>query len=185
MGEAPNTRRWWRWNWLTCVLVCCVAGSVVLENLAGQFSPDGSAFFNGWPENFLVRWSFISEENLPLTPASRLPIDNFEDIGFGYRPLLTNTLIALAIFASTAFTTETYLRRQPRWQFSIQSIILFTTFVALLLTNIKYDFIRWQGDALWEYIPFFFICLGLWCVFWAAWRLIGLGVGRIGGGDRG
>ena len=117
--------------------------------------------------------------------ASRWPVDKAKVLEFRYLPLTMDILLALAILAFTTFTTESYLRRQAKWhQFSLQFILAVTTFVALLLANIKYDIIRWRGDSGWEFIPFFFIAMGLWCVFWTGLRLIGSGVGRIGVGSK-
>jgi len=123
---------------------------------------------NGWPFAFLNRYN--PDTNSPTS--------------YKFSPFFfaITILIAFAILAATIFTSESYLRRQPRWQFSIQSIMVFTVYVAILTMNYKYGAVRWRGDATWEYIPFFFICLGLWCVFWTAWRLVAMGVSRIGGG---
>ena len=120
------------------------------------------------------------DDDYPPFPGNRWLYDfKIDSISLSF--LIVNILIALAIFFATIFTTETYLRRKAKWhQYSIQSILIFTVFIALLLTNAKYDLLRWHGDELWEYFPFFFICLGLWCVFWTAWRLVAMGVGRVG-----
>lgn len=177
--ETPTQshRSWWKLHWLTWVVLFCVVESLVVENLVrkkvhGKFPHPYKGieeFFydwHGWPVFYMV-------ENLVTFGEKRTY----------YWPLLfTNIIIALVIFASTAFTTETYLRRQEKWhQFSIQFILALTAFVALILANAKYDLVRWRGDAAWEYIPFLFIWFGCWCVFWTACRLIGLGVSRIGG----
>jgi len=117
--------------------------------------------FNGWPFAFRAHTDndFQSRFNSPL--------------------LALNIAIALVILLATFFTTESYLRRQAKWQFSIQGIMVFTAFVALLLTNGKYDLVRWRGKESWEYIPFFFIAVGLWCVFWTGWRLAAWKLGRM------
>jgi len=170
--EQPPTeshRSWWRLHLLTWVLVLLVGGSLVVVNEVRQndYLKSMTKLFDpsyGWPEFYLVE-HYGNKETIHRTL------------------LFTNILIALLIVAATASTTESYLRRQAKWQFTIQGIILVTTFVALLLANAKYDFIRWRGDETWEFIPFFFIGLGLWCVFWTGWRLIGWGIGRIGGGS--
>jgi len=216
MGDALESRSWYRLHWLTWVVLFLVGGSLVVENLVKRsmmyiYERQGDGFdllssrdlikfeqvvaeynmtrenygimfggyFTGWPLDYLD----FHPENLSYI-ALKLPL------------LASNILIALVILFATVFTTESYLRRQPRWQFSIQSIIAFTVFVGLLLANAKYrttsligildeieiNLIRWRGDSIWEFIPFFFIAMGLWCVFWTGWRLVGWGVGRIGGG---
>lgn len=181
MGDAPKKRPWYRLHWLTWVLLLVVGWSLVAENLAkqiwlppfGQLLPAGIVLSSqGWPFYF-GGGTYDSYDNSRL-----IAIDDFLH-------LTLNILIALSILASTAFTSESYFRRQSKWhQFSIQSVLAFTTFIALLLANAKYDLVRWRGDAPWEYIPFFFIAVGLWCVFWTAWRLVGWGVGWIGGGSK-
>jgi len=197
MSEGLESRPWYRLHWLTWVVLFLVGGSLVVENLVGQdVDPilpnslfNGIKYSHGWPIRFVKR-------DVGGDFSGRWPIDKAEVLEFRYLPLMMDILIALVILLATSVTTESYLRRQPRWQFSIQSIMLFTVFVALLMMNIKYDFIRWhgtswwqgagfmeRGDAAWEYIPFIFIALGLWCVFWTAWRLVAAGVERVGGGS--
>jgi len=188
-------RPWWRLHLLTWVLGLLVGGSLVLENVMGQlfFGPSPEIFTPtqfGWPFVYTETKYFVEPFSKPIiypsTPFRPFLWSFSEYLDYSLPPLFTNVFIALVILLATIFATETYLRRQPRWQFSIQSIMVFTVFVTLLTMNIKYDFIRWRGgaagDSTWEYIPFIFIALGLWCVFWAGWRLVGLGVIRIGGG---
>jgi len=201
MSESLKTRPWYRLHWLTWVVLFCVGGSVVVENLVGEGEPWNSAwgyaYYNrywtneeaysvrhGWPITCFLRDRVTIDEAgfAGLATSSRWPFDNAEVIPFHPIRLGFNILTALLILFATIFTTESYLRRQSKWQFTIQGIILLTVFVALLLTNAKYNLVRWRGDATWEYIPFFFICFGCWCVFWTGWRLIAAGVGRIGGG---
>jgi len=203
MGEGSKKRSW-KLHWQTWLVLFCVGGSLVVENLTEQdmvikVNTQGEVIV---PEGF--------ENRVPIDlilDSVRIPLDDIKYLNIfetytgwpfdfrykgitniyqpGFKPLIfaINILIALAILASSAFTSESYFRRQAKWhQYSLQFILAITTFVALLLANGKYDLVRWRGDETWEYIPFFFIAMGLWCVFWTAWRLVGLGVGRIGGG---
>lgn len=196
-------RPWRKLHWLTWVLVLLVGGSLVVENLAGQivawqkgfrvnFGKGGSICSHGWPFRFEKRRRAFTVTRGVLSSSRWLfgldrwlfGLDKLRGVQrFHFLPFITNILIALLILASTAFTTESYLRSQTKWQFSIQGIMAFTAFVALILANTKYDLVRWHGSETWEYIPFFFIAMGLWCVFWTGWRLIGWGVGRVGGGS--
>jgi len=193
MGEALESRPWYRLHWITWVLLLLVGGSFFVENLVGRTFWTGDPYIAnydfGWPNNFMRRFAVDVDAkrtaDINNTVSNRLPFYSIAAVSdeFKWVPLTLNALIALAIILATIFTTESYLRRQPRWQYDIQSIMLFTVFVAFLLTNAKYNLIRWHGDAPWEFIPFFFIAVGLWCVFWTGLRLIGWGVGRVSGGS--
>jgi len=167
MGDGLESRSWYRLHLLTWVLVLLVGGALVVENLVEQifYSIPYAVAGSGWPV-FHLRVRFFEGV-----------------IIFNFFLLALNIFITLVILASTIFTTESYFCRQAKWhQFSILFILALTTFVALILANAKYDWVRWRGDATWEYIPFFFIAMGLWCVFWTGWRLVAMGFGRISGG---
>jgi len=199
MDDAPESRSWYRLHWLTWVILLVVGGSFVVENLAGIEKPPDLYIFefiadpygyptydeaysvqHGWPMVCILRDRFFMNQAGGVSSSSRWPFDDAKMISFIFLYLGFNILIALTILASTAFTTESYFHRQSKWhQFSIQSVILLTIFVALLLTIAKYDLIRWRGDSIWEYITFFFIAVGLWCVFWTGWRLVAVGVSRM------
>jgi len=199
MSEAPESLPWFRLHRWTWTLVFLVGWALVAENWTGQhknviidfqghvaevlgprdrnpYDPSFRPVFKGMGKTAYIGW--------PFTYIGLVDY-NYKPVKFNLILFTLNILISLAILFSTAFTTESYVRRQAQWhQFSIQDILAFTTFVALLLANAKYDFVRCRGD--WTYYPiaFFFIAMGLWCVFWTAWKLIGLGVGRIGVGLR-
>jgi len=189
--QAPieSHRPWWKLHLLTWVLVLLVGGSLVVENLVQQkvmpplsyFDESGQRvrpFIKALDIRFTHGWPFKFNEGNWGYYRSRLNhIDN-------YLRLIADILISLAILLATASTIESYLRRKAKWQFSIQGIMVFTAFVALILANAKYDLVRWKGNDTWEYIPFFFIAAGMWCVFWTGLRLIGLGIGRICGGAK-
>jgi len=206
MGEVTKKRNWWKLHLLTWVLVLLVGGSLVVVNImdltfhqeeAWEYDPEPdpdpdiwSPHEFGWPFVYTqLNESFTLWEDIYIWSSLGVKDDYWtwlwsysEYLDCSLPLIFTNILTALAILASTTFTTESFFRRQPKWQFSIQGIMVFTTFVALILANGKYDLVRWRGDAAWEYIPFFFICLGLWCVFWTAWRLVAVSFGQIGGG---
>jgi len=199
---SKSPRPWWKLHLLTWVLVLLVGGSLVVMNLMDlTFHQEEAWEYN--PEPYLVIWSphefgwpFVyTQPNESITRFENIWFylkandDNWvwlwnysEYLDFSLPYIFSNILIAFAILIACIFTTETYLRHQSKWQFTIQGIILLTVFIALLLANAKYNLIRWQGDSAWEFIPFFFIALGLWCVFWTGWRLVAAGVGRVGGG---
>jgi len=201
MSESLKTRPWWRLHLLTWVLVLFVGGALVVENLVDcnvykEWHAPGSTQANrvglpsfGWPFEYTkIKKPRSSKEEIEVAilwigPHEEIFVWGFSKyLDYSISYLFTIVLIALLILFATIFTTESYLRRQSKWQFTIQGIILLTVFVALLLTNAKYNLVRWRGDETWEYFPFFFIALGLWCVFWTGWRLVAAGVGRIGGG---
>lgn len=172
----PKSHRpWYRLYWLTWVLVCCVTGSVVVENLVGQkvmveHWKDGSIWTwdlsHGWPFRFGLRGGIDTGFRKDLW-TRRWLIDIGEVDGFRLLPFIMDTLIAIAIILATIFASESYIRRIDKWyQFSISLVMVFTAFVAFLLANYKYDTIRWQGDSLWEYVAFFLIAIGSWCVLW-------------------
>lgn len=97
-----------------------------------------------------------------------------------YFHVAVNVCVGLFILIAVGVASESYLRRHAKWhQFSLQFILALTAFVALLLANAKYDLVRWKGDAAWEYLPFFFIAVGLWCVFWTEWKLVGWGIAKV------
>jgi len=207
---VESHRPWWKLHLLTWVLVLFVGGAVVVENVAVCISypdfldeqleiksvhePPNDFHWEpvlpqfGWPFVYaepkgslpeLDRYRFVIIASLhgmlwsfPLPMVYSLPC------------LFTNISISLLIFAATAFTTESYFRRQAKWhQFSIQFILALTSFVALLLANAKYDLVRLRGDWPWDNLVFFFIAVGLWCMFLTAWRFVAVGFGRIGGGS--
>ena len=169
--QAPieSHRSWWKLHWLTWVLVLLVGGSLVVENLVGQivagqkgfrvkFGKGGSICSHGWPFRFEKRRRAFTVTRGVLSSSRWLfgldrwlfGLDKLRGVQrFHFLPFITNILIALLILASTAFTTETYLRLKPRWQISIQSILLFTTFIALLLANAKHNLILWWGEESW------------------------------------
>jgi len=207
MGDGLEFRLWYRLHLLTWILLLLVGGSVVVENVIGMGEfpdtyystsrlrrlpplkpyPPYDLVQHGWPlisfqrDNSFVKLR-LPERNI-YSASSRWPFDKAKILSFNYLYLGLNILVILVILLATIFTTESYLRRQEKWhQFSLQFILASTTFIALLLANYKYDLVRWQGYFQLEYIPFFFIAIGLWCVFWTGLRLIGLGVGRVGGG---
>jgi len=182
--EIPieSHRSWYRLHWLTWVMVLLVGGSLMFENLAIQVGYDGPqpscVVGTAVPTEHEYGWPLIHRVEKLLY---------FGDMDKIHWPLLfTNVIVALVLLLSTASTAECYFRRHPKWQFTIQGIMLLSVFVSLLLTNVKYNFIRWRGDRLWvgndlnlENILFFFIAVGLWCVFWTVWRLVAAGVGRL------
>jgi len=207
MDKSPieSHRSWWKLHKDTWIIVCCVLGALILENMVGReyfpkslgsgnnlrnrtdSAPTPDFLQHGWPMDYAHREKYVevlreSQDFPRYENSSPLPFGSAKVISFHPIYLVLNILLLLLILVSTAFTTESYLRHQPRWRFSIQTLMVFTVFFSLLMMNINYDLIRWRGNESWEYIPFFIICLGLWCVFWAGWRLIGWGVGRIGRG---
>jgi len=208
MGEAPleTPRPWWKLYLLTWVMVLLVCGPLVLENVMGdrssshpllrsvfiQFyavsqSPSISAE-HGWPLVYCQRADFyvVQTDSYPdgvVFEGSRWPFDKAQVMSFRPMYLVFNILFAILILLATAFTTESYLRRQAEWhQFSIQFILALTAFVALILANYKYDLVRRKSDYLLEYIPYIILCYGCWCVFWAVWRLVAWELGRMAEG---
>jgi len=201
MGDGLKKRRWWKLHLLTWVLVLLVGGSLVVENFVncvdkeetlllviqrGDREPGEQSEWCqfGWPFIYTeIDWgqfrsgSFSDIESyyiyvtLKVEPGRYLW--NFSEfLNYSLPFLFTNILFALVILLATIFTTESYLRCKPKWQYSIQSIMVFTTFVALILANGKYNLVRWRGDELWEYVPFLFIWFGCWCVFWTLLKLV-------------
>ena len=217
-------RPWYRLHLLTWLLLFCVGASLVVENVVGQgkvvpyFGQLG--YRHGFPKSFLFRSAWIvvghfqSEKtsntftfyldgkHYPddgwydlIDSAGRLPFDGAEVKQFDPLALAFNIITLLLLLAATTKATESYLRRQAKWhQFSIQFILAFTAFVALILANAKSqttpiflwtgdvlstNLVRWHGNETWEYIPFFFSAVGLWCVFWTGWEMIVMGVGRV------
>jgi len=210
MSEALESRSWYRLHLLTWVLILLVGGSLVVENVVISLHypdyPDDELEIKsvheppndfhwepalpqfGWPFVYAEPKGTLSEIDryvYYLTALQyRLLWELSDTLAYSMPFIFINLSIALIILATTAFTTETYLRRKAKWhQYSIQFILACTAFIALFLTNAMYDLVRLRGDWPWDNLLFILIAVGLWCLFWTVWRLVAMGVGRIGGGQ--
>jgi len=160
-----SERPWYRLHLLTWLLLFCVGASLVVENVRTYHLPGMvissrvySFFWAGWPTRWIDTDSGHLHNCYGFIDLSRVGL---------------NLLVSASLLISTAFATEHRLRREGKWhQFTIAFILALTAFVALLCANVKYELIRWHGEAAWEYVPFAFIAFGAWCAFWAAWTLL-------------
>jgi len=73
MGDVPKSRSWYRLHLLTWVLICCVTGSVVVENMLRHhdyvystvyssytFGMPSFVHKHGWPISYLVEYPLVT-----------------------------------------------------------------------------------------------------------------------------
>lgn len=187
----PNLRRWCCLHLLTWVLLCCVGASWVVVNTTRyrpssstnsiRFSPGlfptpftevSRELTFGFPEDWLTlqeRKEWTQTKGAP--PSAQVfwliyKVRSWE--------LSFIILLFLLLVLGTAAATESYSRRSEKWhQYSINSFMAFTVFIALLCIDIRFP-IRFPFDLdWWHYICFGFIAFAFWCMFWLAWNLVG------------
>lgn len=173
-------RPWYRLHLLTWLLFLCVGASLVVENVASN----RTLLENRHLGRLFVSSGSPSADMLPIIEHGwPLPLDNAVLLSFSFPALIFNIATSLFLMAGVGIASEQYLRRQAKWhQFSINFILALTGFVALLCANGMYGWVRWNGEALWEYVPFAFIIFACWCAFWMMWTLMGRAIKRFSEG---
>ena len=139
MDSTPK-RPWYRLHWLTWL----VLGLVLLVLAPRQRAEFHSYLLAGtgylWKASY-CGWPLVDlniKETVALGGTARPKVE------YHWRgvPLAVNLLICSALAISTVFVTERLVRARPRMQFSIRSLLILISVVAILLTMMSNEFIH-------------------------------------------
>lgn len=182
---AASSRPWYQWHWVTYLVTVALLWALVLAE--SQKNPWVGLSLNvgyyresalGWPTAYL----FESESGIPNRRPSD-PLPKFE-YRWNVSGLAIDSLVCTLLLTCTTFLVESWTRRERRFQFSLQQLLLWTATIGLLAGTVHINTLpplsaHWYGTSLdltrLMSLPLALgIVCAVYCSFWLTWQAIAL-----------